>query len=414
MAKMLDVRHIFFFFSIIGPGVISAIAGNDAGGITTFSVAGAHFGYILFWTMIPLTLLLIIIQEMCARMGVVTGKGLSDLIRETFGLKMTVALMVALFIANFATSVSEFAGIAAVAEILGLNRMFLVLGSGIFVVFLIIRVNYKLLEKVFLFMCIFYVTYIISGILAQPDWNMISKSVVTPIISFDAGYLIILVGLLGTSITPWMQFYLQSSIVEKRIKIQEYKYTKLELIVGGILATAISFFILLASAATLFEHNIVVESAAEAAVALEPFAGHFAAVLFAVGLFAAAFFGAFILPLSTAYYVCEAFGWESGVNKKLHEAREFYGVICILLVPSMFLVLFPGAPLVLLMILAQVINGVVLPFVLVAILSIINREKIMGEYVNSQAYNYLCWISVVLLILVTWTMVAMTVYQQII
>lgn len=405
------IKNISLFLALVGPGIISAIAGNDAGGITTFSVAGAHFGYALFWTMLPLTILLIIVQEMCARMGVVTGKGLSDLIRENIGLKMTVLFMIGLFIANTATTISEFAGIASAAELLGLNRTLVVIGAGFLVLFFIIKVNYKILERVFLVMCLFYVTYIVSGILAQPNWTEIGKSIVTPHFFFEGEYIVILVGLLGTSITPWMQFYLQSSIVEKGVKISEYIYAKWELVLGGIVATSISFFILLAAGATLYPNGIEITSAQEAAAALEPFAGHFAAVLFAVGLFAAAFFGAFILPLSTAYYVCEAFGWESGINKRFHEAKEFYGVIGILLFSGMIFVLFPHVPLVPVMIIAQVINGLLLPFVLVVILYLINKEKIMGEHVNTASYNVICWIAVVLLIFVTVTMVGMTVWQ---
>ncbi len=407
----LPFHHLLFFLSIVGPGLISAIAGNDAGGITTFSVAGARFGYTLFWTMIPLILLLIIVQEMCARMGVVTGKGLADLIRENFGLRMTVVFMIGLFFANFATTISEFAGIAAASELFGLNRYLTVIFAGFLILVLTIRVNYKLLEKVFLFMCLFYVTYIISGILAHPDWNAVGHALVTPTFSLETSYLVILVGLLGTSITPWMQFYLQSSIVEKGLKLSEYRYARWELILAAILATTISFFILLAAAAILYPQGITIENAAEAAAALEPIAGHFAEVLFALGLFAAAFFGAFILPLSTAYYVCEAFGWESGVNKKFHEAREFYIVIGLLVLPSALVVLIPSIPLVPLMLLSQVINGVLLPILLLIILHLVNNEKVMGEYVNKPAYNVICWIAAFLLIIVTIVMVGMTVLQ---
>lgn len=401
---------IMIFISLVGPGIISAIAGNDAGGITTWSVAGAEFGYSLFWTLIPLTILLIVTQEMCARMGVVTGKGLADLIRENFGLKMTVGLMVGLFIANFATTVSEFAGIAAASELLGFNRFLVVLFAGFFVLFMIIRVNYKSLEKAFLLMCLFYLTYIFSGFLAHPDWWYVAKSSITPVFSTDKNYWILLVGIIGTTIAPWMQFYLQASIVEKGVKMSDYIYSKWELIIGGIASNAISFFILLAAAATLFMYGIHITSAAEAAVALEPFAGPFAGLLFSVGLFAAAFFGAFILPLSTAYYVCEAFGWESGVNKKLHEAKEFYAVITLLIVPPMIMVLLPHVPLVPIIILAQVINGLMLPIILFAILHLVNNEKVMGEHVNAKGYNILCWICFGTLTLTTLIMVGIIVY----
>lgn len=411
MRKWRHFRSILFFFSIIGPGIITAIADNDAGGITTFSVAGASFGYSLFWTIIPLALLLIIVQEMCARMGVVTGKGLADLIRENVGLRTTVLLMVGLFIANFGTTVGEFAGIAAASQLFGLNKHVLVIGSAVVVLFLIIRVNYKYLEKVFLVLCLFYITYILSGILAHPDWTAVAWSSITPTFIARGSYWFILVGILGTSITPWMQFYLQSSIVEKGIKVSEYIYAKWEIIVSGIISMGISFFIMLAAAATLFPNGIQIETAEQAAIALEPFAGHLASMLFAVGLFAAAFFGAFILPLSTAYYICEAFGWESGVNKKYREAPKFYIVIVAMVVIGAAIVLIPNLPLIPVMILAEVINGLALPFVLIAMLYLINKEKIMGEHVNSRFYNVICWSATVLLIILALTLVGTTIYQ---
>lgn len=412
MKKIFLFPQFFIFLAIAGPGIISAIAGNDAGGITTFSVAGASFGYAFFWTLIPIMILLIIVQEMCARMGIVTGKGLADLIRENFGLRVTFFLMMGLFFANFATTVSEFAGIAAASELFGLNSTFIVILAGLIILFFIIRINYKSMEKVFLFMCFFYITYVISGILAKPDWSHVVSSIVTPSFSFNKEYLLIFVGLIGTSVTPWMQFYLQASIVEKGVKIGEYIYTKWELILAGIVAATISFFILLASAATLFPHHIQIETAAQAAVALEPFAGHFAEIFFALGLFAAAFFAAFILPLSTAYYVCEAFGWESGVNKKFHEAKEFYTIICLLILPSMIVVIFP-VPLIKLMLFAQVVNGLLLPVILFVILYLINKEKIMGDYTNKSFYNIICWISVLAISAVALIMVCVTLWQMI-
>jgi NRAMP (natural resistance-associated macrophage protein)-like metal ion transporter len=407
----LDIKRFFFFFALIGPGLISAIAGNDAGGIATYSVAGAEFGYALLWILIPLTFLRIIVQEMCSRMGVVTGKGLADLIRENFGLHMTLFLMFGLFIANFATTISEFAGMAAAAELLGLNKLLIVIGAAFFVVLLIIKVEYEILERVFLFMCLFYLTYIISGVLAGPDWSIIAEAVTRPTFSFDARYLILLVGLIGTTITPWMQFYLQSSIVEKGVKVKEYIYAKWELILGCIVTNTIAFFIIVAAATTLFPQGIAIETAAQAAGALTPIAGQLAGVLFAIGLFAAALFGAFIIPLSTAYYVCEAFGFESGVNKKFSEAKVFYGVIAVLILPAVIVVLLPGIPLIGLMILAQVINGLMLPFILLTILYLINKEKLMGNYVNSKWYNVVCYSATFVLVVVTLVMVGTTLMQ---
>jgi NRAMP (natural resistance-associated macrophage protein)-like metal ion transporter len=406
--KFFDMRRFLFFFAMIGPGVISAIAGNDAGGIATYSVAGARFGYGLLWTLIPLTFFLVIIQEMCSRMGVVTGKGLADLIRENFGLRMTLLLMCGLFVANFATTISEFAGMAAAAQLLGLNKWVVVIGAAFFVLFLIIKVEYHILERVFLFMCLFYLTYVISGVLANPDWTFVAEQVMHPGFSFDKSYLVLLVGLIGTTITPWMQFYLQSSIVEKGVKVKEYIYAKWEIVLGCVVTNAIAFFIILAAGATLFPEGVVVETAAEAAGALTPVAGQLAGVLFAVGLFAAALFGAFILPLSTAYYVCEAFGFESGVNKKFADAKVFYGVIGVLILPAVVVVLLPNVPLIGLMILAQVINGLMLPFILLTILYLVNQEKLMGEYVNSSWYNTVCYSAAFILIVVTMIMVGTT------
>lgn len=409
--RFFDLQKIFFFFVMIGPGVISAIAGNDAGGIATYSVAGAHFGYGLLWTLFPLMILLIIIQEMCARMGIVTGKGLADLIRENFGVRMTVLLMSGLFLANIATTVSEFAGIAAAAELFGLSKPVVVVGAALFVIFLIIRVKYSMLERVFLGMCFFYLTYVISGILAEPDWNVVGNAILSLPFSFDSQYLVLLIGIIGTTITPWMQFYLQASIVEKGVKLQEYYYAKWELILGCFVTCAIAFFIMVASAATLFPHGIVVETAAEAAGALAPFAGQLASTLFAIGLFAAALFGAFIVPLSTAYYVCEAFGWESGVNKKFSEARIFYSIIGVLIVPAVLLVLLPDISYISIMIFAQVINGIMLPAVLVSLVYLVNKKKIMGEHVNSGWYNVLCYGAIVLLSFATLAMVAVTMLE---
>lgn len=394
----LSRSRLLLFLAVLGPGLITANVDNDAGGITTYSVAGAQFGYSILWTLIPITLLLIIVQEMCARMGAVTGKGLADLIRESFGIKITFLIMIGLLIANFATTVSEFAGIAAAGEIFGLSRYLLVPLCAVIVVTLILKSNYRFLERILLLMIVFYISYIISGVMANPNWTEVASQAVTPSFVFTSTYLIVLIGVIGTTITPWMQFYLQSSIVEKGIRAQDYKYSKIEVILGCIMTDVMSFFMIVACAATLFSAGISISSASDAAIALEPFAGTFAKEIFALGFFGAALFGAFILPLSTAFYVCEAFGWESGVNKKFREARQFYLVIGAIVAFSVTVILLPGMPLIQLMLVSQVINGLVLPIILVAIVKIINNERIMGKYVNSRFYNAVVFASTGILI----------------
>ncbi len=408
MRPKISRNRFLLFLAVIGPGLITANVDNDAGGITTYSVAGAQFGYAILWTLIPITLLLIIVQEMCARMGAVTGKGLADLIRENFGIKITFLIMVGLLVANFATTVSEFAGIAAAGEIFGLSRYILVPICAVIVVTLILKSNYKFLERILLLMIVFYVSYILSGIMANPNWTEVASQTVTPSFIFTSAYMVVLIGVIGTTITPWMQFYLQSSIVEKGIRAQDYKYSRLEVILGCLMTDIVSFFIIVACGATLFASGVAINSASDAALALGPLAGRFAETLFALGLFGAALFGAFILPLSTAFYVCEAFGWESGVNKKFRDARQFYGVIGAMVAISVGVILLPGIPLIQLMLTSQVINGLILPLILVAIVKIINSERIMGEYVNSRFYNVVVWTSTGILIALSGLLVLTT------
>jgi len=404
----LSRSRLLLFLAVLGPGLITANVDNDAGGITTYSVAGAQFGYPILWTLIPITFLLILVQEMCARMGAVTGKGLADLIRENFGIKITFLIMLGLLAANFATTVSEFAGIAAAGEIFGLTKYILVPLCAFLVLLLTVKFNYKKLEKIFLLMILFYISYVVSGILAHPDWMEVGRQMVTPSFQFSSAYLIVLVGVIGTTIAPWMQFYLQSSVVEKGIRAQDYKYSRVEVILGCIMTDVVSFFIIVSCAATLFMNGIAISSAGDAAIALEPLAGVLAKELFALGLFGAGLFGAFILPLATAFYVCEAFGWESGLNKKFGDARQFYVIIGLIIAASLGIILIPEMPLVQIMLISQVVNGVVLPIILVAMLLIINNERIMGKWVNSKFYNIACWISTVILIAISGVMVLTT------
>jgi Mn2+/Fe2+ NRAMP family transporter len=385
------------FFAFIGPGIITSNVDNDAGGITTYSLAGAQYGFKLLWILIPVTVALIVIQEMCARMGVVSGKGLSDLIRERFGAKITFYLMIILFLANMGNTVSEFAGIAASIEIFGLNKYISVPIGAFFVWWLVVKGSYKSVEKAFLLACVFYFSYIISGFLVHPDWCEVGIATFSPTFHFDTGMLTMSVGIIGTTIAPWMQFYLQSSIVDKGLKAESYKYARMDVIVGSITVNVVAFFIILLSAVTLYRNGLNINSAKDAALALEPLAGAYCSWLFAFGLLNASLFAASILPLSTAYTICEAFGWESSLNTRFIEAPQFYGLYSCTILLGAGIILLPNVPLISIMYYSQVINGLLLPFVLIFMLLLINDRRIMGDYVNSWMMNIVSWVTVVIL-----------------
>jgi NRAMP (natural resistance-associated macrophage protein)-like metal ion transporter len=397
------------FFALIGPGIITSNVDNDAGGITTYSLAGAQFGLSLLWILIPITIALIIIQEMCARMGVVSGKGLSDLIRERFGAKITVYLMIVLFLANLGNTISEFAGIAASLEIFGVSKYISVPFGAFFVWWLVVKGNYKSVEKVFLVACLFYISYIISGFMGKPDWGQIGKALITPTIRPDPAFLTMAVGIIGTTIAPWMQFYLQSSVVDKGLKADDYAYTRIDIIVGSFTVNIVAFFIIMLCAVTLFQQGIRIETAKDAAQALAPLAGVYCTWLFAFGLLNASLFAASILPLSTAYTICEAFGWESSVNHKFTEAPQFYWLYSLMIFLGAAIILFPNMPLIAIMFYSQVINGMLLPFILIFMLLLINDRRIMGDYVNSKFMNGVTWFTVGVLILLSLAMVVSTV-----
>jgi len=392
------VWKIGLFFAFIGPGVITSNVDNDAGGITTYSLAGAHYGLSLLWILIPVTAALIIIQEMCARMGVVSGKGLSDLIRERFGARITFYLMIVLFLANLGNTLCEFAGIAASMEIFGVSKYISVPAGAFFVWWLVVKGNYKSVEKVFLVACIFYLSYIVSGFLVHPDWSVIGKAAVIPNLNFNTEMLVMAIGIIGTTIAPWMQFYLQSSIVDKGLKAESYKYARMDVIFGSITVNVVAFFIVMLCAVTLFENGLKIETAKDAALALAPLAGSYASMLFAFGLLNASLFAASILPLSTAYTICEAFGWESSLNTKFVEAPQFYGLYSFMIFLGAGIILLPGVPLISIMFYSQVINGILLPFVLIFMLLLINDKRIMGSFVNSRLMNIISWITVIVLI----------------
>ncbi|MFZ5906871.1 MAG: Nramp family divalent metal transporter [Nitrospirota bacterium] len=394
-------RKVVIFLSIMGPGIISANVDHDASGITTYSVAGARFGYSIIWLLLPTTIVLAVVQEMVARMGVVTGKGLSDLIREHYGIKATFYMMIALFLANFGTTIANFAGVAASMEIIGLSRYVMVPLGAVSIWILVMQGSYRSVEKILLLACLLYFGYVIAGFLAEPPWGVVLKNAVTPQVQWNPEYIILSIGIIGTTVTPWMQFFLQSSIAEKGVRKSEYHATKLDVYIGCALTEVIAFFIIVTCATTLFAYNIRVHEAHEAALALRPLAGNYASLIFAISLANASLLGAIIVPLATSYFICEAMGWERGLNKTFKEAPQFMGIYTFMIVLAALLILIPGAPLVFLMILSSVLNGLLLPFVLLYALSLINNKNIMGEYVNHRPQNIVAWSTVVALTLLT-------------
>jgi NRAMP (natural resistance-associated macrophage protein)-like metal ion transporter len=400
--------HILVFFSVIGPGFITAMVDNDAGGIYTYSQAGAKYGYLPLWTLLPITILLIVTQEMCSRMGAVSGKGLSDLIREEFGLRTTFLILTALVLTNFANVVANFAGIASSLELFHVSRYISVPIAAVFVWMLVVKGTYQSVERVFLFACVIYVCYIVSGVMVKPDWKEAALYSVRPVLMLDPGYITMIIGMVGTSIAPWMQFYLQAAVVEKGVTAKDYAESRIEVIVGCIAMTVIAFFIIVACAGAIWSvAPRDIEDATDAALGLRPF-GQYAYLLFCAGLFNASLFAACILPLSTAYTVCEGLGFESGVNRRFSEAPIFYWLFTLLVGLGAAVVLLPQLPLVKVILFSQVVNGVLLPFVLIFMILLVNKEGIMKEWRNSRTYNLIAWVSVVILIGLTLALVGVT------
>lgn len=390
--------HFAVFFAVVGPGFITAVVDNDSGGIFTYSAAGAKFGYLPLWTLLPITVALVIAQEMCSRMGAVTGKGLSDLIREEFGLRITFVMMALLVIVNLTNVMSEFAGIASSLELFSISKYISVPLSAVAVWFLVVKGNYRNVEKIFLFSCVLYVTYVISGFLVKPDWKEAAIYSVRPVLLLEPGYIYMLIGMVGTTIAPWMQFYLQAAVVEKGVTAKEYAESRIEVIVGCFMTAVIAFFIIVACAGAIWSvRPRDIQDANEAALALKPF-GDYAFRLFSAGLFNASIFAACILPLSTAYSVCEGLGFEAGVNKRLREAPIFYGLYTTLIIAGAGVVLLPQFPLVKMILLSQVLNGALLPLVLIFMVLLINKHDLMGPWVNSRWFNFVTWVMVVVMI----------------
>ncbi len=408
MFKSLHHR-ILVFFSVIGPGFITAVVDNDAGGIFTYSQAGAKYGYLPLWTLAPITLLLIVTQEMCSRMGAVTEKGLSDLIREEFGLRTTFLMLTALVAANLLNVMANFAGVASSLELFGVTRYLSVSLAAAAVWLLIVKGTYASVEKIFLFACALYVCYIVSGVLVKPDWKEAAIYSVRPVLMLEPGYLQMVIGMVGTSVAPWMQFYLQAAIVEKGIKAKDYPESRIEVIVGCVVMSVIAFFIIVSCAGAIWSVKPQdISDATDAAKGLKPF-GSWAYLLFCAGLLNASFFAACILPLSTAYTVCEGLGFESGVNRRFSEAPVFYWLFTGLIVIGGGVILIPGFPLVRMILLSQVINGVLLPFILIFMILLVNKVRVMHEWVNSTMYNVVAWSAVVLMIGLTLALVAISI-----
>lgn len=393
--------RLLVLLAVIGPGIITANADNDAGGITTYSVAGAHYGYGLLWIMPLVALALIIVQEMCARLGVVTGKGLADLIRESLGVRLTALIIGVVVLANLANTVSEFAGVAASMEIFGVSKYISVPLAAAGVWLLVVRANYRVVERVLLLASVVYLSYLASGILARPDWHVVLQAVTTPSFHWDAGYVTIFVTIIGTTIAPWMQFYQQASIVDKGLKPADFAYERVDVVVGSLFAVVVALFITVACAATLHAGDVNIETAKDAALALRPLAGDYAAALFALGLLNASVFSALILPLSTAYVLCEAFGWERGIDRSFRQAPVFFGAYSALIVLGAAIILLPFQSLVQVMLASQTLNGVLLPVILAVMLHLINDRRLMGRFANGRTANVLAWTTVVVLIILT-------------
>jgi Mn2+/Fe2+ NRAMP family transporter len=394
-------RRLIVMLAVIGPGVIAGNAGNDAGGIATYSIIGAKEGYGLLWALVLITFALAVIQEMSSRMGVVTGKGFGDMVREQFGVRVTLAVMALLIIANLTVTIAEFAGIAASMELFGVHKFISVPVSAFIVWFVVLKGNFKQVERFLIIISMIYLTYVFSGYLAHPSWQEVARQIAVPRIRLDREYILLFITMVGTTITPYMQFYLQSAVVDKGVRIEEYKYARFDVYAGSFMTVFIAFFIIIATGTILHPAGVEVNSAEAAALALQPLAGNFASHLFAIGLLNASFLAAFVLPLATAYGLSEAFGWESGINKTFHEAPQFLGFYTIFIVIGAGVIMIPDLPLISIMFFSQTVNGILLPIVLIIMLKLVNNKELMGEYVNSKRMNIITWITVSILILLT-------------
>ena len=407
-------RRLLLFVAILGPGMITANAGNDAGGIATFASVGAQFGYSLLWILIPIAISLGIVQEMCARMGAVTGKGLADLIRERFGVRWTALVMLALLIANAGVTVSEFVGIAAATELFGVSHYISVPLAAALVWWLIVKGSYKRVERAFLIMSLVFLGYIVSAFLAKPDWSAVALGLVKPEFNFEHAFLFTIVAVIGTTISPYMQVYVQSSVVEKGVTPEDYGKTKIDVWVGTIFAILIVFFIVVSTAATLHQSGIEINTAADAARALRPLAGRYAEILFGFGLFGASMLAAGVLPLATAYSISEALGFEKGVSRSFREAPIFLGTFTFLVAVGAAIAIVPNLPLFRVLLVTQVINGLLLPVILFAVLRLVNDREIMGRHVNGPLYNLLAWATVIVVTAISLLYLLITLFPSLV
>lgn len=394
------IRKLLIFLAILGPGIITGSVDNDPGGITTYSVAGATYGYKLLWTLIPAFIVLFVVQEMNARMGIVTGKGLADLIRENAGVKLTFFIFIGLLFADILNTTTEFAGVAGSMQIFGVSKYISVPVIAFAVWILVVKGTYRIAERVFLVFSVALLAYIVSAIMGHPNWGEIGTAMINPGMKFDFAYISTIIGITGTTIAPWMQFYMQSAVIEKKLKLEDYRYTVLDVVVGCTATVVVAFFIMVACASTLFVngHGTAINNASDAAVALKPFAGAIASEVFAFGLFIASIFSATILPVATAFYVCEAFGFEAGIDKKWREAPQFYWLYTIIVAIGAGIILMPNAPLIELSLWSQRINGILLPVVLICMMVIINKKDVMGEHTNKRFGNVIGWTTIAILV----------------
>ena len=398
------IRNLVLFLAVLGPGIITGSVDNDAGGITTYSIAGALYGYNLLWTMIPAFIVLVVVQEMNARMGIVSGKGLADLIRENAGVKVTFFIFVGLLIADIGNTTTEFAGVAGSLQVFNISKYISVPISAVLVWWMVVKGTYKFSERIFLVFSAFLLVYVVSALMGKPQWHEIGQAMIKPDIKYTKEYLEIVIGIIGTTIAPWMQFYMQSAVIEKGIKITDYKYTLWDVVIGSVITVVVAFFIIVACASTLHVNGIRIEEAKDAAMALKPIAGDLASITFAFGLFIASIFSATILPVATAFYVCEAFGFEAGIDKKWKEAPQFYWLFTIIIILGAAIILIPNAPLILITLWSQVANGLLLPVVLLSMILIVNNKEVMGEYVNNRVQNVIGWTTITILIGLTITL----------
>jgi Mn2+/Fe2+ NRAMP family transporter len=403
-------RNITIFLAILGPGIITGSVDNDAGGITTYSIAGALYGYNLLWTMLPALIVLIVVQEMNARMGIVSGKGLADLIRENAGVKVTFLIFIGLLIADIGNTTTEFAGVAGSLQIFNISKYISVPISAILVWWMVVKGTYKFSERIFLVFSAFLLVYVVSALIGKPHWNEIGHAISHPDIQYNKEYLSIVIGIIGTTIAPWMQFYMQSAVIEKGIKLSEFKYTMWDVTIGSIITVVVAFFIIVACASTLHVNGIKIEEAKDAAMALKPIAGDLASITFAFGLFIASIFSATILPVATAFYICEAFGFEAGIDKKWKEAPQFYWLFTIIIFLGAVIILVPNAPLILITLWSQIANGLLLPVVLICMIILVNNKEVMGDYVNKPYQNIIGWSTVSILIALSATLLISSLY----